>query len=171
MILPIRDVLSAQKCRPFQFNCHGLLLVIKGHEELFFEFKTAARREHFMEILEKQVDMTRTKTQDVPNLKEGARDALILEELEYSELPIEDPQPPPDTGIESLPAVMFASTSSTFLTFKPPEPLHFTFLSIGSRGDVQPYIALGKGLMADGHRVKIATHEEYKDWILSVMII
>ncbi len=32
-------------------------------------------------------------------------------------------------------------------------------------GDVQPYIALGRGLMKEGHRVTIVTHEEYKEWI------
>jgi len=68
---------------------------------------------------------------------------------------------------DSVPAVMFTSTSSTFLTFKPEKSLHFTFLTIGSRGDVQPYIALAKGLLLDGHRVRIATHGEFKNWIES----
>lgn len=63
---------------------------------------------------------------------------------------------------------MFTSTSSTFLTFKPKESLRFTFLTIGSRGDVQPYISLAKGLMKDGHKCKIATHGEFKDWVESV---
>jgi len=44
-------------------------------------------------------------------------------------------------------------------------PMHFVCLTIGSRGDVQPYIALGLGLKKEGHRVTIATHEEYKGWI------
>jgi sterol 3beta-glucosyltransferase len=44
-------------------------------------------------------------------------------------------------------------------------PMHFVCLTIGSRGDVQPYIALGLGLKKEGHRVTIATHEEYKNWI------
>jgi len=42
---------------------------------------------------------------------------------------------------------------------------HFVCLTIGSRGDVQPYIALGQGLQKEGHRVTIVTHEEYKSWI------
>lgn len=41
---------------------------------------------------------------------------------------------------------------------------HFVCLTIGSRGDVQPYIALALGLMKEGHRVTIVTHEEYKAW-------
>ncbi|GJE88463.1 glycosyltransferase family 1 protein [Phanerochaete sordida] len=42
---------------------------------------------------------------------------------------------------------------------------HFVCLTIGSRGDVQPYIALGLGLKAEGHTVTIVTHDEYKEWI------
>ncbi|KAJ7044079.1 glycosyltransferase family 1 protein [Mycena alexandri] len=44
---------------------------------------------------------------------------------------------------------------------------HFVCLTIGSRGDVQPYIALGLGLMKEGHTVTIVTHEEYKPWVES----
>jgi len=42
---------------------------------------------------------------------------------------------------------------------------HFVCLTIGSRGDVQPYIALGMGLQKEGHKVTIVTHEEYKEWV------
>lgn len=42
---------------------------------------------------------------------------------------------------------------------------HFVCLTIGSRGDVQPYIALGRGLQKEGHKVTIVTHEEYKAWV------
>ncbi|KAL1413559.1 hypothetical protein Q8F55_001333 [Vanrija albida] len=44
-------------------------------------------------------------------------------------------------------------------------PRRFTMLTIGSRGDVQPYIALGLRLMKDGHKCVIITHDEFKDWI------
>ena len=46
------------------------------------------------------------------------------------------------------------------------QSLHFVCLTIGSRGDIQPYIALGLGLMNLGHTVTIVTHEEYRDWIV-----
>ena len=42
---------------------------------------------------------------------------------------------------------------------------HFCCLTIGSRGDVQPYIALGRRLQKEGHKVTIVTHEEYKEWV------
>ncbi|KAI0789591.1 hypothetical protein C8Q75DRAFT_142849 [Abortiporus biennis] len=50
-------------------------------------------------------------------------------------------------------------------TLLPMRPMHFVCLTIGSRGDVQPYISLGLGLKAEGHTVTIVTHPEYKDWI------
>jgi UDP:flavonoid glycosyltransferase YjiC (YdhE family) len=36
-----------------------------------------------------------------------------------------------------------------------------TILAIGSRGDVQPLVALSLGLQAAGHKVCIATHAEF----------
>jgi sterol 3beta-glucosyltransferase len=35
-------------------------------------------------------------------------------------------------------------------------------LTIGTRGDVQPYIALGLGLKVAGHEVTISTLAEFK---------
>lgn len=54
---------------------------------------------------------------------------------------------------------------STSIAETPFKPLHFTMLTIGSRGDVQPYIALAKGLMKEGHKCRIATHLEFQSWI------
>lgn len=171
MVLPIRDILSLEKTRAYRFGHHGLVIIIKGHEELFFEFGSTDRRAAFVNLLERQMDDVRRRIAlgepRVPN--EGKQVAIMLEELEPTNLiGEEDPRPPPETLADSLPAVMFTSTSSTFLTFKPQQPLHFTCLTIGSRGDVQPYIALAKGLLADGHKVRIATHGEFKEWIESV---
>ena len=38
-------------------------------------------------------------------------------------------------------------------------------LTIGSRGDVQPYVALGKGLKAAGHDVTLATCERFRGFV------
>jgi len=40
-------------------------------------------------------------------------------------------------------------------------PLRLTCLALGSRGDVQPFVALGQALQARGHQVCIATELEY----------
>lgn len=44
-------------------------------------------------------------------------------------------------------------------------------LTIGSRGDVQPYIALALRLKRDGHKVVIITHDEFKTWVEGYGII
>jgi hypothetical protein len=64
----------------------------------------------------------------------------------------------------SLP-VLSRLQSETIIYKKPEKSLHFTCITIGTRGDVQPYIALCKGLMKEGHRCRIATHDEFKGWI------
>jgi sterol 3beta-glucosyltransferase len=43
--------------------------------------------------------------------------------------------------------------------------MRLTIPTTGSRGDVQPYIALGLGLQAAGHRVRIATHADFETFV------
>lgn len=50
-------------------------------------------------------------------------------------------------------------------------PRTFAMLTIGSRGDVQPYIALALRLKKDGHKVVIITHDEFKTWVEGYGII
>lgn len=42
---------------------------------------------------------------------------------------------------------------------------HLTIITIGSRGDVQPYVALGRGLQTAGFGVRLATHELFRDFV------
>ncbi len=45
--------------------------------------------------------------------------------------------------------------------------MHIAIIAPGSRGDVQPYIALGKGLVAAGHVVRLVTHEDFETLVRS----
>jgi sterol 3beta-glucosyltransferase len=47
----------------------------------------------------------------------------------------------------------------------PPPPLNIVILIVGSRGDVQPFIAFGKGLQQAGHRVRLATHVTFRQFV------
>ena len=48
----------------------------------------------------------------------------------------------------------------------PPPPLNIVIQVVGSRGDVQPFVALGKVLKDTyGHRVRLATHPNFKDFV------
>ena len=40
--------------------------------------------------------------------------------------------------------------------------MRITMLTVGSRGDIQPLVALGEGLTASGHDVRLATHPRFE---------
>ncbi|MCC6607605.1 MAG: glycosyltransferase family 1 protein [Anaerolineae bacterium] len=40
--------------------------------------------------------------------------------------------------------------------------MQIVIIALGSRGDVQPYVALGKGLHAAGHQVRLMTHDAFE---------
>lgn len=44
-------------------------------------------------------------------------------------------------------------------------PLNVVIHVIGSRGDVQPFVSLGKVLKTYGHRVRLATHPTFKQFV------
>jgi len=45
--------------------------------------------------------------------------------------------------------------------------MRFTFIAPGSRGDIQPYVALGVGLVAAGHAVRIVTTVDHTELVAS----
>ncbi|VFQ92651.1 unnamed protein product [Cuscuta campestris] len=45
-------------------------------------------------------------------------------------------------------------------------PMQIAMLIVGTRGDVQPFVAIGKKLQEDGHRVRLATHSHFKKFVL-----
>ncbi|KAL9998548.1 putative sterol 3-beta-glucosyltransferase [Helianthus debilis subsp. tardiflorus] len=46
-------------------------------------------------------------------------------------------------------------------------PLQIVVLIVGTRGDVQPFVAIGKRLQEYGHRVRLATHSNFKEFVLT----
>ena len=176
MVLPLKDIETVDKEKGFRFGYSGLVIVIRGHEELFFEFsKPEARDDCAITILEKlgsvksmldsglltQEDKDEAETAKAENqmLQEARQAGRNTHELESSE-----GVDYVEHGREALPA-FFDDPQASILNFKPTESLRVTCLTIGSRGDVQPYIALCKRLLEEGHRPKIATHAEFKGWV------
>ena len=45
--------------------------------------------------------------------------------------------------------------------------MHIVIFAFGSRGDVQPYLALAVGLQQAGHRVTLVASHMFADWIRS----
>jgi sterol 3beta-glucosyltransferase len=44
--------------------------------------------------------------------------------------------------------------------------LNIAILVCGTRGDVQPFIIIGQLLQSHGHRVRLATHNLYEDYVI-----
>ena len=176
MVLPLKDIETVDKEKGFRFGYSGLVIVIRGHEELFFEFsQPEARDDCAITILERlgpiqsllgsglstQEDEQEAETAKAENkmLQEARKASHNTYEPETSERVdyVEHAQ-------EASPT-FFDDPQASILNFKPTESLRITCLTIGSRGDVQPYIALCKRLLDEGHRPKIATHAEFKGWV------
>ncbi|KAF8606119.1 UDP-Glycosyltransferase/glycogen phosphorylase [Ceratobasidium sp. AG-I] len=49
-----------------------------------------------------------------------------------------------------------------FVGFMNAPPMNVNIMIVGSRGDVQPYLALGKRLRQHGHTVRLTTHETFR---------
>ncbi|KAG9252132.1 uncharacterized protein F5Z01DRAFT_626354 [Emericellopsis atlantica] len=174
LILPLQDVENVHKEKGFRLGYSGLVVIIKGHEEIFFEFNLAVDRDDCAVTLLRSLETTRY-------LKESGRlyeeeeaeeqSALFEHNALKSAREMGNPDHEPQqalrtTGLEHVPTILEGPDLS-IISFKPKESMRITCLTIGSRGDVQPYIALCKGLIADGHKVKIATHQEFQPWIES----
>lgn len=162
MILPIKDIENVEKEKGFRFGYQGLVLIIRGHEELFFEFNTADSRDDCAVTLHHRLESVRFLTQssilmqkDKDEAEAAKVEQRLLQEATQGLL-IEDSQ-------EVHP--IFDDPRASIVNFKPTESLRITCLTIGSRGDVQPYIGLCKGLLEEGHRPRIATHAEFEPWV------
>ena len=174
LIVPFRDIQNVGKEKGFRWGYPGMVLVIRGHEELFFDFSSAQYRDDCTVTVLRSLDVTRAALESVmltDEERDEAEEAALENEL------LQDARRASGDGREqreltdldrekmgSMP-ILFDDPSASVLDFRPKEPLRITCLTIGSRGDVQPYIALCKGLIADGHKAKIATHAQFEPWI------
>lgn len=174
LILPLKDIENVDKEKGFRFGYSGLVVVIKAHEELFFEFSQSDSRDDCAVTLLRYIEAQRSLHETgllTPEDKDGTQTA-VSENLAHLSArskgcDIESSQYPKGIKIESSPPILFDDPRASILSFKPAESLRITCLTIGSRGDVQPYIALCKGLMAEGHYPRIATHLEFQCWVES----
>jgi sterol 3beta-glucosyltransferase len=176
LILPLKDVENVDKEKGFRFGYSGLVVVIKGHEELFFEFGASDTRDDCaVTLLQNLETMRYLKESGLLTMeeKESAENASAehkaLQQARHggtSDQELKIPKTAEEVRNEA-PPILFDDPRASILNFKPTESLRITCLTIGSRGDVQPYIALCKGLIAEGHKPRIATHVEFKDWVES----
>jgi hypothetical protein len=73
----------------------------------------------------------------------------------------------PDSPAPAPPFSGHSSVALSHLYNFPIPKLRILIMAVGTRGDVQPLALLGMQLLADGHRVRLATHSCYRDYVLS----
>ncbi|KAG0316213.1 Sterol 3-beta-glucosyltransferase [Dissophora globulifera] len=160
VVVPLADVERVEKSHGTRIYFHGLEIITKLEEEIFFEFSSSDTRSTVVNELMARI------TPEAQDRRKQHR-AKLIQETPSAEL--DDPME--SRVLDSLHfrdegSVVGERMSMAFHPgFKPSRPMHITCLTIGSRGDVQPYIALCKRLMKDGHSCRIATHGEFREWI------
>ncbi len=158
MILPLSEVEGCRrekKLKPFS----GLTIVVKGYDELYIDFGLAKARDDCEQMLNWET------------LEDAADDDAILTpvahgatgRIENARIKLFEDKLNAAAGLD-IP-IMLEDLPFFKTEIRPTQLLNFTLLTIGLRGDVQPYIALARGLMAEGHNVTIATHREFGDWV------
>lgn len=194
MILPYKAIESITPKQSHLSSTYGLVLSIRGQEELFFEFREQDSRDDCASMLYKMMEAVRYLEQSslispaerakveaakaehelLKKVRRGSHDVGQIEIPDLEEVCKSDCAYQPDRAnlcsnpVDETPVIYdeYGESSST-TPVESPGPLRITCLTIGSRGDVQPFIALCKGLQAEGHTVTIATHLEFEDWIRS----
>lgn len=166
LIVPWTDVIQCSKIKKKSYYLlHGMTMIVKDlTDEIFFDFASLHVRDHCYAICQLKCESNKTLFESSSIISGNSRNdalsmsSIILDRPEHIEPPVEYDGPP-----------LLSNSSETLSPsrkYAPPEKsLHFTCLTIGSRGDVQPYLALCKELQKDGHRCRIATHPEYEDWV------
>jgi sterol 3beta-glucosyltransferase len=175
IILPLKDIENVNKEKGFRFRYHGLAVVIRGHEELFFEFSKAEYRDECTVTVLRILESTKYIEDDDESIsssidnddKAAKAEHDLLQEARRgteAETPMNVSQIIRGAEQDRIPLI-FDDPLASIVDFKPSKPLTIVCLTIGSRGDVQPYIALCKALIQEGHRARIATHAEFEPWV------
>ncbi|WVQ77692.1 hypothetical protein IAR50_007382 [Cryptococcus sp. DSM 104548] len=182
---PIEDVKGAATAPSLRARFHGLALQVHGQKDVRFEFWNKEARDEVISrinatcaasgreyrgdesssrhITQLDTPVSPTSYDGIERVASPASDPLL-------EHPADILVPPKDLLMQSMAMDDEALSYMPFVANKPPgfntiRPRTFTCLTIGSRGDVQPYIALGLRLKKDGHKVVIVTHGEFKNWV------
>ncbi|KAL2920101.1 Sterol 3-beta-glucosyltransferase [Polyrhizophydium stewartii] len=159
VVLPMSEIVHVSKLRRSRSLYYTLVLRMHTQEEIKFDFNTTESRDRCYDALHDLLSITSAGELGDPSDSDHSqlRKPSLLDESSRQEkhAKVEFHR----GEIAYIPPVLDAEP------VKPAKSMHITCLTIGTRGDVQPYIALCKAFMADGHRCRLATHLEYKEWI------
>ncbi|KAJ1033093.1 hypothetical protein NDA16_000371 [Ustilago loliicola] len=185
--VPLNDIQGVDTYRSMLWHHHGLVIHIRAHSDMHFDFLLKGNRDMVLSTLKRTVQAKddNKKDADRANLiattsHDGSQDSHATR---FDGESSSDSQQPKKSATEAL----LRNAESDVPVFEPdmlaylPKvvnldrntvrdslrilPMRIYCLTIGSRGDVQPYIALCKALKEYGHTPVIVSHPEYRGWV------
>ncbi|KAK3672175.1 Sterol 3-beta-glucosyltransferase [Recurvomyces mirabilis] len=163
LVVPFVNTLNVEKEKGFRWGYPGMVVVIRGHEEIFFDFNNNGLRDDCVVTVLRALDSIESDDELTELTAEEQTDADAA--AAEHELLLGARQDSTADTVSIDMQMTFDDPTMSIIDFKPKKCMKITCLTIGSRGDVQPYIALCKGLLAEGMKPRIATHMEFKDWV------
>jgi sterol 3beta-glucosyltransferase len=100
LILPLKDIENVDKEKGFRFGYHGLVITIRGHEEIFFEFnKHELRDDCAITLLRRMESLRFMEDSNVINKQDVLREELAKAEHDMLQEARHDatPEPVPET--------------------------------------------------------------------------
>lgn len=178
--VPLNDLRGVDTYRSMFWHHFGLVVHITAHSDMYFDFASKDNRDMTLHKLAGFIQAKRkqskegTASHDAPateakgdhkspeavqNMpgKKVAAEALLHDD--ESEVPVFEPD-----VLAYLPKVVNMDRNAMRDSIRI-SPMRIYCLTIGSRGDVQPYIALCKALKEHGHTPVIVSHPEYRSWV------
>lgn len=166
MILPIEDIQSVEIVENSKFGNFGIKFHIRGSDPIYAELTTQEACTTFVknlnQLMKEEQEHSKNHTGDSSDSLDFVRYQLIQARLATYEDHLSDKV---QMRIPPLVVDPYSRETNESFLMRPQEKLRITILTIGSRGDVQPYIALCQGLMAEGHTCRICTHAEFRDFV------
>ncbi|ORZ15729.1 hypothetical protein BCR42DRAFT_415793 [Absidia repens] len=177
IVVPFKDIVDIRLLKNQGYHLlRGLGITTKDmNEEIFFEFLSTELRNSCYALVSLELQKN---SSEMPYANESDSNDDELDFLPCNQRPPYAQLESPAENVNNHVAPPSEYIGPPILTqtpnvkqqrqspYAPKKPLTITCLTIGSRGDVQPYIALCKQLQQDGgHHCRIASHGEYQSWV------
>ncbi|EJC98880.1 UDP-Glycosyltransferase/glycogen phosphorylase [Fomitiporia mediterranea MF3/22] len=178
---PISKIAGARPNYRYVPRVFGLILDLREHPSMYFDFYSEERRDEAIRRITDAVEAHRSPASigspvrnNSTSTSSGTGTSATTASMPVPVPTVSHVLSPLSRTIDRATSKRFAMTDIPLLpkvinlpagTLPRASSMHFVCLTIGSRGDVQPYIALGRTLLQEGHSVSIVTHAEYKEWV------
>jgi sterol 3beta-glucosyltransferase len=162
--IPLYDIQGTSEGKAFLWHHHGLRIRIRAHEDMTLETRDRDVRDQILTLIKssmaQEVKMDCEQVQSEQTRREEERShPSKLEMLARQERHARVATSP--AHINLIPRAVNMHRSQHLVV----QPMKVHCLTIGSRGDVQPYVALCKRLQRDHHQCTIVSHPEYREWV------